>query len=92
MSRLDAQAKAGMFYSDKCSFCGGYGDKVEPWVCDGCKVKIERYIKEHAVPLPPTFDAERKAVDALMDELGKYWHRREVDKAIQAVLDARRGK
>jgi len=30
----------GMLESDRCQFCGEFGKKVEPFLCDKCKRKI----------------------------------------------------
>jgi len=38
----------GMYLSDKCQFCHGYGEKAEPYLCPRCKERIEKlgYIRK----------------------------------------------
>lgn len=44
----------GMFYSDRCNFCGDLGQNIEPWVCDLCRDKIFDWINQHGWTLLQT--------------------------------------
>ena len=46
----EQQTKTGMYFSDRCQFCHEFGEKVEPYLCPKCKIRIKElgYVK-----LPP---------------------------------------
>ncbi len=52
--------KPGMFFSDRCRFCGDFGPKVEPFLCNFCRDEIFQWINEHNWAVVPANNSEDK--------------------------------
>ena len=36
--------KQGMYFSDRCQFCGEFGEKIEPYLCEKCRDRIFEWL------------------------------------------------
>jgi len=38
------EVKQGMYFSDRCQFCGEFGEKTEPYLCEKCRDRIFEWL------------------------------------------------
>jgi len=65
----EEKIERGMYFSDRCQFCGVFGEKVEPYLCPRCEEGIRElgYRK-----LPKDRPELREKIEEKLDKIGEH--------------------